>query len=152
MDKYKNKYRILSARAQWWDYGWDGSYFITICTSERKHLFGKIIDDQMIFSGLGKIADECWQKITEHAANVELSVHVVMPNHMHGILNLHNHADPFKSVPPEFNDVGDSTGGRVCTDNRAYAIAKAGQKHAVNDYRRIQIRRIEGGRKSRVAV
>jgi REP element-mobilizing transposase RayT len=104
MDKFRNKYRIPSARAQWWDYGWDGSYFITICTWKRRHLFGKIIDDQMIFSDLGKIADECWQKITEHAANVELGAHVVMPNHVHGILNLHNHTVPFKCVPPEFND------------------------------------------------
>jgi hypothetical protein len=31
-DKYQNKYRIASARAPWWNYGWNGAYFITICT------------------------------------------------------------------------------------------------------------------------
>jgi REP element-mobilizing transposase RayT len=104
MDKFRNKYRIPSARAQWWDYGWDGSYFITICTRKRRHQFGEIIDDRMIFSDVGKIADECWRKITDHSVNVELGAHVVMPNHVHGILNLHNNATPFKSVPLESVD------------------------------------------------
>jgi putative transposase len=58
----------------------------------------------MIFSELGKIADKCWRKITNHSTNVELGAHVVMPNHVHGILNLQNHTAPFKSVPPELVD------------------------------------------------
>lgn len=32
MNKFKNKYRIPSARATWWNYGWTGAYVITICT------------------------------------------------------------------------------------------------------------------------
>ena len=43
MDKYKNKYRSESARATWWNYGWAGAYFITICTKDRKHYFGDIV-------------------------------------------------------------------------------------------------------------
>lgn len=31
MEKFKNKYRIPSARASFWDYRWAGAYFITIC-------------------------------------------------------------------------------------------------------------------------
>lgn len=104
MDKYKNKYRIPSARAQWWDYGWDGSYFITICTRLRRHFFGKVIDDKMVLSDLGKIAYECWREITDHASNIELGSYVVMPNHVHGILNLHTNNMPFKSVPPQLLD------------------------------------------------
>ena len=42
-DKFQNKYRIPSARAQWWDYGNDGAYFITICTAHRECYFGTII-------------------------------------------------------------------------------------------------------------
>jgi putative transposase len=43
-DKFKNKYRIPSARASWWDYGSNAAYFITICTQNRKHYFGKIVE------------------------------------------------------------------------------------------------------------
>ena len=34
----------------------------------------------------GGIADEFWQSIPEHFPSVELGVHIVMPNHVHGII------------------------------------------------------------------
>ena len=43
-EKYKNKYRVPSARAVWWDYGNCAPYFITICTKNKEHFFG-VIDD-----------------------------------------------------------------------------------------------------------
>jgi REP element-mobilizing transposase RayT len=86
--KYQNKYRIPSARAQWWDYGWNGAYFITLCTQNRAHFFGKIQDKQMVFTPLGAIADVLWHEIPHHDPFVELGDFVVMPNHLHGILIL----------------------------------------------------------------
>ncbi len=59
MDKFKNKYRIPSARLQNWDYGWNAAYFVTICTADREHYFGKIENDEMIYSIIGKNANEC---------------------------------------------------------------------------------------------
>ena len=32
-EKFANRYRVPSARAAWWNYGWPGAYFITICTA-----------------------------------------------------------------------------------------------------------------------
>ena len=40
--KFKNRYRIESARLKDWDYGSNGTYFITICTKNRNHYFGEI--------------------------------------------------------------------------------------------------------------
>ena len=88
LDRYKNKYRIPSARAQWWDYGWNGAYFITICTQNREHFFGKIRNGKMELSPLGVIADILWHEIPNRVPNVELGDFVVMPNHIHGILIL----------------------------------------------------------------
>jgi len=88
MEKYQNKYRIASARAQWWDYGWNGAYFVTICTANRDHFFGKIENGTMILSRVGVIADILWYEIPYHASFVELGDFVVMPNHIHGILIL----------------------------------------------------------------
>ena len=88
MNKFKNKYRIASARAQWWDYGWNGAYFITICTKNREYYFGDIVDVTMYLSQTGVIADILWHEIPHHAAFVELGEFVVMPNHIHGILIL----------------------------------------------------------------
>jgi len=88
MDRFKNKYRIASARAQWWDYGWNGAYFITICTQNREHFFGEISDGKMVLSNTGVIANILWYEITNHAPFVDLGDFVVMPNHVHGILIL----------------------------------------------------------------
>ena len=44
MTLFDNKYRIESFRLQGWDYRWEGAYFITICTKNREHYFGHIVD------------------------------------------------------------------------------------------------------------
>ena len=87
-EKYRNKYRISSARAAWWNYSWPGAYFITICTRNRNHYFGEIQNGKMILSNCGILADVFWHEIPNHAKNVELGAFVVMPNHLHGILIL----------------------------------------------------------------
>jgi REP element-mobilizing transposase RayT len=88
-EKYQNKYRVASARAPWWDYGRAGAYFITICTAERQHYFGKIQQGGIQqLSHVGVLADVLWYEIPHHAHHVELGVFVVMPNHVHGILIL----------------------------------------------------------------
>jgi putative transposase len=40
---FKNKYRIPSARMKGWDYSTPGWYFITICTRDKRCLFGEVI-------------------------------------------------------------------------------------------------------------
>lgn len=100
MTKYKNKYRSESARATWWNYGWAGAYFITICTKNRKPYFGGIIlgeSNEMILSNCGVLADVFWHEIPHHAKNVELGAFVVMPNHIHGILILSSDSDESES-------------------------------------------------------
>jgi putative transposase len=86
--KYKNKYRIPSARAAWWNYGWAGAYFITICTHNHLHYFGKIHNGKMQLSKLGEFAHNFWHEIPLRSENAELGAFVVMPNHVHGILIL----------------------------------------------------------------
>jgi REP element-mobilizing transposase RayT len=88
MNKFNNKYRIPSARAQWWDYRRAGAYFITICTQNRVHYFGEIENGQMRLSGMGVIADVLWHEIPHHSPLVKLGAFVVMPNPIHGILVL----------------------------------------------------------------
>lgn len=43
IDKYKGTYRIPSARFAPHNYN-EGTFFVTICTHERKHYFGNIIE------------------------------------------------------------------------------------------------------------
>lgn len=92
-DKYQNKYRIPSARLQDWDYGWNAPYFVTICTQNREHYFGKIGNGKMQLSEIGEIAKKCWIEIPEHFTFVELGAFVVMPNHVHGIIIINKQND-----------------------------------------------------------
>ena len=84
--KYRNKYRIKSIRLPNWDYGWNGSYFITICTQNRKHFFGEIVNSKMQLSEIGMFAEKYWYVIPQHFPFVKLGAFVVMPNHIHGII------------------------------------------------------------------
>src|SRR5690554_2686213 len=89
-DKYKNKYRIASTRAQWWDYSANAAYFVTICTKNRKHFFGEIKNGKMILSEIGKIAHSEWLKTFEMRPDMNLirGEFVVMPNHFHAIIGI----------------------------------------------------------------
>ena len=83
---YLNKYRVPSARAQWWNYADNASYFITICTANRQHYFGKIKNQNMELSDIGSFATKCWFEIPQHFPFVQLGAFIVMPNHVHGIV------------------------------------------------------------------
>ncbi len=89
-EKFKNKYRISSSRKENWDYSWTASYFITICTQDKKHYFGDIKNGEMILSEIGKLAHSFWQEIPLHTKYVTLDAFIVMPNHIHGILNIND--------------------------------------------------------------
>ena len=104
-DKFQNKYRIPSARASWWDYSRDGTYFITICTQDRDCYFGKVVNGKMKLTGIGEIALSCWQEIPQHFPYVQLDSFMVMPNHVHGIIII--------DKPVEYNSIHKSAGGTV---------------------------------------
>jgi REP element-mobilizing transposase RayT len=85
-DRFQNKYRIESTRLKNWDYGWNAPYFVTICTQNRECFFGDVVGGDMVLIEIGKIANDCWLEIPEHFPFVKLGEHVVMPNHIHGIV------------------------------------------------------------------
>lgn len=84
------KHRRKSIRLQGYDYSQAGAYFVTIVTYHRDSLFGEIVNKGMILNDFGKIADECWRAIPEHFPFVELGAFIIMPNHVHGIIVIHN--------------------------------------------------------------
>lgn len=77
-------------RACWHNYSEPGIYFITICTGDREQYFGKISNNEMQLSEIGRLISQCWEKIVEISPDIELDHYVVMPNHFHGILILKN--------------------------------------------------------------
>ncbi|MFN0015731.1 MAG: transposase [Saprospiraceae bacterium] len=92
MKKFKNKYRIPSARAWWWDYANAGAYFITICTADRVHFFGEIAAPpatppaRLNPTPVGELAASIWHEIPNQFSFIQMGEFVVMPNHVHGVL------------------------------------------------------------------
>jgi len=77
-----------SIRLQGYDYTHAGLYFVTICTQNREHLFGKINDGQLILNDPGKMIEIEWLKLTDRFKNIRLHEYMVMPNHFHAILEI----------------------------------------------------------------
>lgn len=79
-----------SIRLKGYDYSQSGLYFITICVNERwNHRFGEVHNGEMVLTEAGQIAAEEWAKTTEIRDNVSLDSWVIMPNHIHGIIQIH---------------------------------------------------------------
>ena len=84
-----------SIRLSGWDYAHPGWYYVTILVKDRECHFGHVVNDTMELSALGLVADACWRQIPLHHVGVGLDEHIVMPNHVHGIviINEKQHMD-----------------------------------------------------------
>ncbi len=82
------KHHRRSIRLPGYDYTQPGAYFVTICTHRRAHLFGRVVDGEMVLNEYGEIVREEWFRTTQMRPYVELfeDEFVVMPNHVHGII------------------------------------------------------------------
>ena len=67
-----------------------GAYFVTIVAWQREMLFGEIVNGGMVLNELGQIVVDKWQWLESQYEYVELGTWVVMPNHFHGILVIHD--------------------------------------------------------------
>jgi putative transposase len=80
------KHQRKSIRLSEYDYSFPNWYYITICTHERRILFGKIENGKMILNKLGNVVEEEWMRTKEIRKYVDLDNFVIMPNHLHGII------------------------------------------------------------------
>jgi len=77
-----------SIRLKGYDYTQPGAYFVTICTRDRTHLFGHVVDGAMELSPYGEIVREEWFRtaVVRPCVRLHENEFTVMPNHVHGIL------------------------------------------------------------------
>jgi REP element-mobilizing transposase RayT len=92
LNRYRNSTRLVG-----FDYCQVGWYYLTLCCQGRAHRFGEIKDAQMMLNASGMHAAQCWRHIPDHFPNAQLDTFVIMPDHMHGIIQIvgaNNHS-PF---------------------------------------------------------
>jgi REP element-mobilizing transposase RayT len=81
-----NRHHRRSIRLPGYDYTQPGAYFVTICTYQRECTLGAIQNRIANLSSRGHIVEQCWRALPEHASFIDLDAHIIMPNHLHGII------------------------------------------------------------------
>ncbi len=81
-----------SIRLKDYDYSNNGVYFVTICTHDRKCLFGDIVVGQGLcscrLSQIGNIVVEEIDALLIRYPTITISNYVIMPNHIHLIIEI----------------------------------------------------------------
>lgn len=87
-----------SIRLKNYNYSSNGVYFITICTHNRKCLFGEIVGNgldrssdvdvngMIRLSQCGEIVKKDLENLSQHFSHITVDKYVIMPNHIHVIL------------------------------------------------------------------
>jgi len=85
-------------RLKQFDYSSPNYYFITVCTGDRRHLFG----EARKLNRFGEIALEAIQRIPDHFPQVTVEKAVVMPNHVHMILALQDKGSDISTIVGQY--------------------------------------------------
>ena len=80
-------------RAKWMDYRSPSIMMVTIVTTKRLPLLGKLQGENIILTELGqKVAEEIKRIPTYNGAeSIEIYSYVIMPDHVHILLHIHEH-------------------------------------------------------------
>ena len=81
--KERKKNRLIN-----FDYSSDNLYFVTNCTKDNIRCFGEIKNGSMVLNEMGEIAHQQWQWLVERYSYLISHAFVVMPNHIHGVLEI----------------------------------------------------------------
>jgi REP element-mobilizing transposase RayT len=87
-DSFKHHRRSIRLRG--YDYSQAGAYFISICEVNRECIFGDIVDGEMRRNQFGEIVLKWWNELPNYYPPVQLDEFIVMPNHLHGIIEITN--------------------------------------------------------------
>ena len=114
-----------SIRLKGYDYSAVGGYYVTLVTLGRGCIFGEIVGEEMRVNAMGRIVEECWRAIPEHFPNADIDLSIVMPNHLHGIIMLHedSRGTTCRAPTPTIEHFGKPTTGSLPTIVRSFKAA-----------------------------
>ena len=119
-----------SLRLPAYDYSQNGVYFITICTEGKKHIFGRVVGGGVLdaphvcLSDRGNIAEQTLLEMNDFYGDISIDKYVVMPNHVHLLLQAHD-CEAAGHVGPALQDV--VRWYKTMTTNAFIRAVKAGE-------------------------
>jgi len=132
-----------ATRLKEYDYSQNGAYFITVCTHNKEKILCDIVGDgvydipKSLLTTYGNIIDKYIIKMNNDLKDVTVDKYVIMPNHIHLILKVHNNAgcrqapSPTNATIPKFM----SLFKRYCNREIGYNIfQRSFHDHIIRDY------------------
>ena len=125
-----------SPRANFHNYS-KGIFFVTICTKDKRHFFGEIINGNMIYTPIGTYTLIQLQDISRHYTYAEVFEMVVMPNHVHFLIEIFDGGQRTHELCDEHLNRDQRTHEPcVPTERTALSVIIGGFKRAVTLYAR----------------
>ena len=135
MELSKRKQNRLSD----YDYSTSNAYFITICTANRRNLFWDNPHD-ISLSMLGEMVRQSIEDIPKHYPVISVDTYVVMPNHIHLLLQIHTDCNGRPMAAPTISTVMNQMKGIISKKAGFPVWQKGVYDHVVRgetDYREI---------------
>ena len=94
-----------------YDYSQPNAYFITICTENRRNMFWENVGasiarpEDVRLSGYGRIVDESIRDIPNYYKAITVDRYVVMPNHIHLLIQIHSDVNGRAMLAPTVSTV-----------------------------------------------
>ena len=129
-----------------YDYSTPNAYFITICTDNRRNLFWKDVDviidrpENVPLTNLGRIVQQSIKDISKHYPMVSVDHHVIMPNHVHLLLQINTDSGGRPMAAPTISMIINQTKGIVSKQAGFSVWQKGFYDHVIrseNDFRDI---------------
>ena len=133
MEKQKRKPNRLAE----YDYSTPNAYFITICTRNRKNMFwtdvGAIIDrpQNVPLTRLGIFVRQSIREIPVHYPMISVDHFVIMPNHVHLLLQINTDANGRSMIAPTISTVVRLMKGAVSKQAGFFAWQKGFYDHVI---------------------
>lgn len=129
-----------------YDYSTPNAYFITVCTNNRKNIFwedvGAVIDrpEHTPLTNFGVIVRQSIEDIPKHYPAVTVDHYVIMPNHIHLLLQINSDADGRSMIAPTISTIVRLMKGTVSKQAGFSVWQKGFYDHVIRnsrDYREI---------------
>lgn len=117
-----------------YDYSQNNAYFITICTFDKKNIFGRVTNGKMYLNEAGKIALNEIEQTTLLRTGIKIEHSIVMPNHVHMIIELCSPVGTRRAVSERIEEFGKPTVQSIPTIVRAYKSAVTKKVHEMNGH------------------
>ena len=109
------KYNRKSLRLKHYDYSTAGHYFVTIVAQNREHLFGEIVEGDMVLNEAGRMIEKWYIKLEEKFQNISNHEMVIMPNHIHFIVEIkYEYQGQTHGSAPTQNNMSNLVGADPC--------------------------------------